>query len=742
MNATSRTLTFLVVALVSAAAAVSTWFGSRPAVIEGFADVGQAFSPKFEDPLTATSLTVVEFNDKAKEAQSFSVRQTDNGNWVIPSHHDYPAEARDRLARTAASLIGIKKTAVQSRAKDDWKNYGVVDPAAEGAATKEERGTRISLRDASGNPLVDLIVGKKVEGREKHYYVREPEKNTTYVAEMQVDLSAKFADWIEPDLLKVAQNDIVRVVVDNYSVNEEEGAIVPGETLKFAFEKENSAATGKWLLEGLDDAAEKLDENAVRDITRNLDQLKIVGVRPKPKGLNADLTMSPEVAENPLLRQVLQSDMQRQGFFAARTSEGTRLVSNEGELLAGASNGVRYTLYFGEIARGSEKDIEVGFAGDAAKEEAKPADAATAADADRKDEKKLVEPDFDKEKEEGGPRRYLLVKVDFDETLLGPAPVEPVAPVKPAILEEAAASAADSAQSAAPAAAPASPEPAKEEPASPEPAKEEPAAPEPATSAPEEKSSSTDAVKPEDSDEEIACAVEEDQDQDLASTTAAATEDDVKPAETAPVTEPAAAETPAAETPADSAPAADAPAAETPAAPAATTEAPAATTPPVTETPATTTPAAETPAATPPATETPATTTPATTTPAADAPAATTPPEPVKDPKVVAEEAYKAAMGEYEAQKRAYDADVKARTEKLAEGKKAAEELSERFSSWYYVISADSFEKFRVQRKTVVSAKTEEDKKQPAGAVPGGGLPGGGFPGGFPGGIPGLPPQQ
>ncbi|MFN9971859.1 MAG: DUF4340 domain-containing protein, partial [Phycisphaerae bacterium] len=161
---------------------------------------------------------------------------------------------------------------------------------------------------------------------------------------MEVDLSAKFADWIEPDLLKVSQSDIVRVVLDNYSVNEEEGAIVPGETLKFFMEKANAAATEKWMLDGVDEATEKLDENAVRDLTRNLDQLKIVGVRPKPQGLNADLTMSKEVSENPLLRQVLQSDMQRQGFFAARTPEGAKLVSNEGELIAGTKNGVRYTL--------------------------------------------------------------------------------------------------------------------------------------------------------------------------------------------------------------------------------------------------------------------------------------------------------------------------------------------------------------------------------------------------------------
>lgn len=728
MNSTSRTLTFAAVALVAASAATFSWFGTRPAKVEGFADVGEPFSPKFDDPLTATSLTVTEYNDKSKEAQSFSVKQNDNGEWVIPSHHNYPAEARDRLARTAASMIGIRRTAVQSRSKEDWKNYKVVDPAAEGASTKDERGTRITLRDASGNALVDLIVGKKVEGREKHYFVREPGKNTTYVAQMEVDLSAKFADWIEPDLLKVSQSDIVRVVLDNYSVNEEEGAIVPGEMLKFSMEKENAAATEKWKLDGIDETTEKLDENAVRDLTRNLDQLKIVGVRPKPQGLNADLTMSKEVSENPLLRKVLQSDMQRQGFFAARTPDGAKLVSNEGELIAGTKNGVRYTLYFGEIARGSEKDIEVGFA-----DGEKAADATGEEKAgEKKDEEKKdaadekPAPEFDKEAE--GPRRYLLVKVDFDESLIGAAPTEPVAPTKPAILDAPAAEAPPAEkveQKAAPseeakpeAAAPSATDASAEPPASADPAKESPPAAE------EQSEATPDAVpdangkgdKEENKDSEDSCGPEEEQkDADPASTT----ENESEATEASEGTTTAATEavdaTPAA---AESAPeqetATEKPAAtEGPGTPAAVeaTAAPAEGQPATEGTPAKAAPAG-TPAETPSA---PAVT---------DKPAeAATTPEAPKDPKVLAQEEYQRAMGEYEAKKTAYDSDVKARTEKIAAGKKTVEELSARFGSWYYVISAESFEKFKIARKSVVGPKTEEKKDESSGSLPPGLLP-------------------
>lgn len=90
-------------------------------------------------------------------------------------------------------------------------------------------------------------------------------------------------------------------------------------------------------------------------------------------------------------------------------------------------------------------------------------------------------------------------------------------------------------------------------------------------------------------------------------------------------------------------------------------------------------------------------------------------------------------MGEYEAQKAAYERDMKARDEKIKQGQKTAEELSARFSSWYYVISADSFDKFRMQRKDVVGPKTADDAQPGTSAAPGGspvpGLPSFNLPG-------------
>ncbi len=605
MNSSKRTLTFLAVAVGSVLLAIVVNTVNRPAVVEGFSEVGEEFFPQLRDG-KATELIVSKFDQDLEETQTFSVKLTDDGLWVIPSHHDYPAEAEDRLARTAASMLGIRKLGLVSRSKEDHERYGVAGPDAQlspAAADDDEenavdpRGTRLTLKDSSDNSLVDLIVGRSPESNPGQYYVREPEKNAVYIAEMSIDLSTKFSDWIEPDLLKVNQPDVKQVRVNRYSVDEQRGEIVQGDVLDFLKDESSS-----WTLAGLDTESEQLKTSAVTDLVRNLDELKIVGVRPKPEGLNPDLTVSPEVAQNPLLRQVLQADMARQGFFIARGPDNkVQLVSNEGELVAGTTNGVQYTLYFGEIARGSAQDIEVGVIAEATEEGAAETAAAEGGDA---------EPAGD---EESGPRRYLLVKVTFDDSLLGERPQEPVAPVKPEILNDAAED--GDAEDAGKAAA------------------DEPPAEENAC------------------DEESGAAVAADEE--------------------------------AAETPADEGGKPEADAAKE------TTDEPAGD-------------AADSVA------------------PAEPQPATADEEKPAVDPVAEAQQAYDAALAQFEGAKLAYESAVRQWDERSEEGRKRVDELSTRFSGWYYVISAESFEKFKLSREEAVEPKAAAEGAGAAPQTPGG----------------------
>lgn len=644
MNEQTRTLTFAGAAVLAALAAFGAWQANQPSTVDGFAEVGEPFFPDFKDPTKATQLTVVDYDKDTREAVTFSVKKNDDGLWTIPSHHNYPAEAEDRLARTATSLLNVEKTAVQSRNKDDWKRYGVVDPATDESATDKQRGQRLTLNDNSGNALVDLIVGNEVEGNAGHYYVREPEENTTYVTELNVDLSAKFSDWIEPDLLKVSSSDIVKIVLDNYSIDEQRGRIVSKELLEF--QKEDLSTTGDWKLVELKEDTEELDSSPISSIATNLDQLKIVGVRPKPEGLEDDLQI------HPAFKQILQAQMQDQGYFIGPGKDGTgeRLYSNEGELIAGTNKGVQYTLYFGEIARGTGKDIEVGLNQEAA-------DSDEEADKDSEGDDEAAD-------EEEGPRRYLLVKVDLNQELLGDKPTAPEEPTKPEILNEEAAE--DEPAKEAETGEAESKEAASTEAASEEAATEEGAEPE--NSADEEESScgpfdeessadeadaSQEAASEQPADEESA---KEDAPADSEAADAADAKDDSKPAD-----EEASTEKPADETPAEAKP------------------------------------------------------TNATATDEQPKDPAETPAEPQKSPKELAQEQYDQAMAEYRAAKSKYESDLKAWEKKLEEGQEKVEELKRRFDGWYYVISSDSFEKFRITRNDVVSKKEAEEKTEEAG---------------------------
>ena len=95
MNETKKTITFVAVAVVIALVA---WI-SRPSLRDESAGdvVGKVLFDDFDDPLKAASLEVVQFNEETGEARTFKVAQVDD-EWSIPSHQNYPADAKEQLA--------------------------------------------------------------------------------------------------------------------------------------------------------------------------------------------------------------------------------------------------------------------------------------------------------------------------------------------------------------------------------------------------------------------------------------------------------------------------------------------------------------------------------------------------------------------------------------------------------------------------------------------------------------------
>ena len=312
---------------------------------DAFLDQGEPFFPEFVDPNAALTLEVVDYDDKTGSARPFKVSFT-GGRWIIPSHHDYLADGADRLSKTAAGVIGINKDDFRSDNVSEHEVFGVIDPLDNTSASLQGRGQRVTIKGANEAILADFIIGNEVENRPGFRFVRVPDQKRVYAVRMDIDISTKFSDWIEADLLKVEKIKIEKIVLKDYTVNEQTGTIDQRDNLIL-----NKTDDG-WTADDMSEDQE-VDDTVINDLITAIDELSIVGVRPKPEGLSRSLQSSNNIA---LVQRDLL-DLQRKGYFFTRESQ---LVSNEGELQAATTDGIIYTMRFGEILYGVGESVSAG----------------------------------------------------------------------------------------------------------------------------------------------------------------------------------------------------------------------------------------------------------------------------------------------------------------------------------------------------------------------------------------------
>lgn len=333
MNEMKRTIVFCFVASVLAVAAMVVDPGRMTPEI--FNDQGETFYPEFTDPQAPKVIEIVDYDEETATARPLKVEFSD-GKWRIPSHYNYPADAADRLAQTAAALIELRKDVIVSDRAQEHATFGVIDPLDQNVTSLSGRGQRVTLKDENDQTLADFIIGNFMENKSSMRYMRLPGQNRVYKVESSLGVSAKFEDWIETDLLKLYAGDIRKITVDSYSINERRGSIDNQEKLILR------KTAGKWKLAGAGSPnAEKMNA-----LTSALDSLKIADVQPKPANLSADLKTRKGVQ----LSMESVTSLRRKGFFVTRTGQ---LLSNEGEILVETANGLEYTLRFGEIAPAS-----------------------------------------------------------------------------------------------------------------------------------------------------------------------------------------------------------------------------------------------------------------------------------------------------------------------------------------------------------------------------------------------------
>ena len=375
MTETRKTIIFAAAAVVLVLLAMVT--APKRITPNAFVDQGELFFPDFQDPNAARTLEVIDFDEETGAAVPFKVT-FDGTYWTIPSHHNHPADARDRLAETAAAVIGIRKDDFRSDNTADHEACGVIDPLDESITGVSGRGQRVTIKGANDVVLADFIIGDPIADRPGFRFVRVPGQKRVYAVKTDIDISTRFKDWIESDLLLVDKDAVSRIVLKDYSINERTRQLDQRGVL--TLNKDGDVWTAPDLKQG-----QAVDAAKVGQFLTAVDELAIEGVRPKPEGLSVSLTRSMDSL------RVSTEDMlslQSKGFYFTRDG---RLVSNEGELQILTKEGVRYTLRFGEVVYGSGLSVTAGGGDD----DTGP-----------------------------GENRYLFITTEFDSTMF-PAPPQP-----------------------------------------------------------------------------------------------------------------------------------------------------------------------------------------------------------------------------------------------------------------------------------------------------------------------------
>jgi len=410
-----KTLVFVAAAVV---VALIAWFVTDASLQTPVAQDmrNQPLYPDFKNPQSVASLEIVKFDETRGEVHPFKVAQVKHAGkgpvrWSIPSHDDYPADAKDQVASAATALMGLKIIDMVSDNKDDEREYGVVEPPKTITPGATGVGDKIIMKDSGGNELLALVVGKEVPNHPNLRYVRKVGGSEICIVAAKTDkLSTNFEDWIEPNLLQIHTIDLKQIAIRDYSIRETgQGLAIRhrgrmqlaysdgGEphwklvsNLRFAGEDPNDAR-GKWapipMAADQELAAARLDE-----LKTALDDLKIVDVSRKPAGLSDHLKVGSDFTSNEVLCDALAD----KGFFPAHLDANgpAELFSNEGEIRLVMRDGVEYVLRFGQIA-GS------GTTAKDAKKKGKGKDAGKA-----------------KDKESTGLNRYLFVMVEFDRNAI------------------------------------------------------------------------------------------------------------------------------------------------------------------------------------------------------------------------------------------------------------------------------------------------------------------------------------
>jgi hypothetical protein len=349
-----------VFALIAGAVALLAWVTTAKNTVDETAasQKDKVLFEKFNDPLDASSLKIVKFDTNKQATVEFEVtKDQKSGLWSIPSRDNYPADANKQMAEAATLFVGLKSLDVASEKRVDQQLYGVLEPNTQKEQGGDGVGMLVQMRDAKGNSLVDIIIGKETDDKKR--FLRVPNEDVIYVANIDPrPLSTDFKQWIEDDLLKLSSNDIEQIGIRDYQIVPTNQGLAVSRNYEADLRLIN--ANGQWEPiqittygpEGKGERKltdqEQLSATKLNDMKSALDRVKLADVAKKPSGLAADLK-----ADRTKLSNEAKESLAKRGFYPDPQQKEGDIVdfySENGEIIVTLKNGVQYLLRLGGSA--------------------------------------------------------------------------------------------------------------------------------------------------------------------------------------------------------------------------------------------------------------------------------------------------------------------------------------------------------------------------------------------------------
>ncbi len=183
--------------------------------------------------------------------------------WVLKEVSSYPADM-EKVREVLIGLAQLETMEPKTKRADRYAKLEVEDPTG-----KDAKSARITLTDANGGTLADLIVGKSkfsLEGIDS-LYVRRPGEERAWLARGRVEPATGRLGWVDPSFLSIDRERIRKATLKR-----------PGSPPLVVFK--DKAGDEDFKLAGMPPGTEPKDEFVISDIARVLQGLTFDDVRP------------------------------------------------------------------------------------------------------------------------------------------------------------------------------------------------------------------------------------------------------------------------------------------------------------------------------------------------------------------------------------------------------------------------------------------------------------------------------